>query len=84
MNEEHVDIQTDDGIMPTFTCWPNGEGPFPSVVFYMDAPAIREELYDMPGGLPRTAIMSSSLICFTDMAQSAFQSVISGPGWSGR
>ena len=47
MNEEHVDIQTDDGIMPTFTCWPNGEGPFPSVVFYMDAPAIREELYDI-------------------------------------
>ena len=47
VNEEHVDIQTDDGIMPTFTCWPNGEGPFPSVVFYMDAPAIREELYDM-------------------------------------
>ena len=47
MNEELVNIDTDDGVMPTFTCWPNGEGPFPSVVFYMDAPAIREELYDM-------------------------------------
>jgi len=47
MNEEHIDIQTADGIMPTFTCWPEGDGPFPAIVFYMDAPAIREELYDM-------------------------------------
>ncbi len=47
MNEQHVDIQTDDGVMPTFTCWPEGDGPFPAIVFYMDAPAIREELYDM-------------------------------------
>ena len=47
MKEEHVNIQTDDGVMPTFTCWPEGEEPFPGVVFYMDAPAIREELYDM-------------------------------------
>ncbi len=51
MNERHVDIETPDGPMPTFTCWPGpgqkGEGPFPAIVFYMDAPAIREELYDM-------------------------------------
>ncbi|MEK9724085.1 MAG: dienelactone hydrolase family protein [Rhodospirillaceae bacterium] len=47
MNEEHVDIQTEDGVMPTFTCWPDGDGPYSAIVFYMDAPAIREELYDM-------------------------------------
>ncbi len=47
LNEEHIDIRTDDGVMPTYTCWPDSEGPFPAVVFYMDAPAIREELYDM-------------------------------------
>lgn len=47
MNELHVDIETPDGPMPTFTCWPDGEGSFPAIVFYMDAPAIREELYDM-------------------------------------
>jgi len=51
MNELHVDIETPDGPMATFTCWPDetegGEGPFPAIVFYMDAPAIREELYDM-------------------------------------
>ncbi len=47
MPEQHIDIETEDGIMPTFTCWPDGEGPWPAIVFYMDAPAIREELYDM-------------------------------------
>ena len=47
MNELHVDLKTPDGGMATFTCWPDGNGPFPAVVFYMDAPAIREELYDM-------------------------------------
>jgi carboxymethylenebutenolidase len=47
LNEEHVDIHTDDGVMPTFTCWPDTDGPFPAIIFYMDAPAIREELYDM-------------------------------------
>ena len=47
MPEQQIDIETEDGIMPTFTCWPDGEGPWPAIVFYMDAPAIREELYDM-------------------------------------
>ena len=43
MNEELVNIDTE----PNFTCWPDSEAPFLAVVFYMDAPAIREELYDM-------------------------------------
>ena len=47
MNELVVDIETPDGPMHTFTCWPEGDGPFPAIVFYMDAPAIREELYEM-------------------------------------
>ena len=33
--------------MPTFTCWPDGDAMYPAIVFYMDAPAIREELHDM-------------------------------------
>jgi len=48
MHEEHVQIKTPEGTMPTFICWPDvADGPFPAIVFYMDAPAIREELYDM-------------------------------------
>ena len=47
LNEEHINIHTVDGIMPTFTCWPDGDAMYPAIVFYMDAPAIREELHDM-------------------------------------
>lgn len=47
MNEQHFDLTADGGTMPTFACWPDGDGPFPAVVFYMDAPGIREELYEM-------------------------------------
>jgi len=47
VQEKLIDIETAQGPMGTFTCWPNGKGPFPAIVFYMDAPGIREELYDM-------------------------------------
>lgn len=33
--------------MNTFIVRPDGDGPFPVVLFYMDAPGIRDELYDM-------------------------------------
>ncbi|MFT5175194.1 MAG: carboxymethylenebutenolidase [Gammaproteobacteria bacterium] len=47
MQERHENLQTPEGTMPTFVVHPDGDGPFPVVLFYMDAPAIREELYDM-------------------------------------
>lgn len=47
MQERHEDLETPEGIMPTFVVHPDGDGPFPVVLFYMDAPAIRDELYDM-------------------------------------
>ena len=47
MQERHEDLETPEGIMPTFVVHPDGDGPFPVILFYMDAPAIREELYDM-------------------------------------
>ena len=33
--------------MSTFTCHPERGGPYPVILFYMDAPGIREELRDM-------------------------------------
>jgi len=45
MNEKVVQIETPDGRMETFVAHPDGDGPFPAVVLYMDAPGIREELY---------------------------------------
>ena len=46
MNEFHVDVKTPDGMMNCFAAHPEGEGPFPAVILYMDAPGIREELRD--------------------------------------
>lgn len=47
MKEDHIDIQTKDGAMNTFITRPDEGGPFPVVLFYMDAPGKREELHDM-------------------------------------
>ena len=47
MIEAEVDIQTPDGVMNTFVTHPEEGGPFPLVIFYMDAPGKREELHDM-------------------------------------
>ena len=44
MTEKHVEIRTADGEMETFIAHPAGDGPFPVVVIYMDAPGIRDEL----------------------------------------
>ena len=47
MFEQILDIKTKDGAMETFVCHPERGGPYPAVVLLMDAPGIREELYDM-------------------------------------
>ncbi|MEZ5763521.1 MAG: dienelactone hydrolase family protein [Xanthobacteraceae bacterium] len=47
MIEQTVDIPTKDGKTTTFIVHPDRGGPFPVILFYMDAPAIREELRDM-------------------------------------
>jgi carboxymethylenebutenolidase len=47
MIESHVDIPTRDGATTTFIVHPERDGPHPVILFYMDAPAIREELRDM-------------------------------------
>lgn len=46
MPEKTLSIETPDGVMETFFAHPEGEGPFPVVVLYMDAPGIRGELHD--------------------------------------
>ena len=47
MIEQTVDIPTKDGATTTFIVHPERDGPHPVVLFFMDAPAIREELRDM-------------------------------------
>jgi carboxymethylenebutenolidase len=45
--ERTVELSTRDGAMTTFVVHPERDGPHPVILFYMDAPAIREELRDM-------------------------------------
>ena len=47
MIETELDLATRDGAMNTFVVHPEVGGPFPAVLFYMDAPGKREELHDM-------------------------------------
>ena len=47
MIEQELDIRTADGAMNTFVTHPEEGGPFPLVLFLMDAPGKREELHDM-------------------------------------
>src|SRR5215831_20154502 len=47
MIERTIDIPTKDGATTTFVVHPERGGPHPIILFYMDAPAIREELRDM-------------------------------------
>ena len=47
MIDRELDIQTGDGLMNSFITYPEEGGPFPVVIFYMDAPGKREELHDM-------------------------------------
>lgn len=47
MFETITDISTPDGAMETFLCRPERGDPAPAVLMLMDAPGIRDELYDM-------------------------------------
>ena len=47
MIDQQIEIPTKDGHTTTFITHPERDGPHPLIIFYMDAPAIREELRDM-------------------------------------
>ena len=47
MREHEIEVTAVDGQMDVFICHPEENGPFPTIIMYMDAPGIREELRDM-------------------------------------
>jgi carboxymethylenebutenolidase len=47
MTMKEVSIPTPDGNARAFTFHPDGAGPWPGVIFFMDAPAIRPALFEM-------------------------------------
>lgn len=63
MQEEHFDLTTTDGDMPTWVVRPDGPGPYPVVLFLMDAPGMRQEIRDMASRLGTAGyyVMTSQL-----------------------
>lgn len=51
MPQEQVSITTKDGHCPTFVLTPEGNGPWPTVIFYMDGLGMRPALVEMAGRL---------------------------------
>ncbi len=47
MQENHFDLTTADGEMPTWVMRPDGDGPWPVAIFLMDAPGMWQEIRDM-------------------------------------
>jgi len=47
MKESIINIPTQAGSVDTFLCHPERRAPWPGVLLFMDAPGIREELYDI-------------------------------------
>jgi carboxymethylenebutenolidase len=47
MRKTMVDVPTRDGVADAYLVVPEGEGPFPGVLFYMDAFGLRPRLYEM-------------------------------------
>lgn len=54
MIERHIDLATPSGAMNTFVVYPEENGPYPVILFYMDAVGKREELHEMARRLAAT------------------------------
>ncbi|HUO22546.1 MAG TPA: dienelactone hydrolase family protein [Caulobacteraceae bacterium] len=44
---QKIDIQTRDGVCPSYVYRPEGEGPWPGVILYMDGPGMRPAVQEM-------------------------------------
>ena len=47
MRKTLVDVPTEDGVADAYLVVPDGDGPFPGVLFYMDAFGLRPRIYEM-------------------------------------
>ena len=47
MDGTRVDLRTADGVMDTSVCQPEGKGPWPAVILYMDAMGVRPDMTTM-------------------------------------
>jgi carboxymethylenebutenolidase len=57
MLEQDVIVTTRYGKCPSFAVCPDGPGQYPGIIFYMDAPGIREELRNMARRIARAGYL---------------------------
>ncbi|MBV1882991.1 MAG: dienelactone hydrolase family protein [Pseudomonadales bacterium] len=46
ISDTFIEVLTPDGSMECFAAWPEDGGSHPPIILYMDAPGVREELYE--------------------------------------
>jgi carboxymethylenebutenolidase len=71
MIENEVIVTTQYGKMPTFAACPEGPGSFPGIIFYMDAPGIREEWRNMARRIAKHGYFACCRTCITGSALAA-------------
>jgi dienelactone hydrolase len=69
MVEKEILVRTADGEMTTFVVHPDGEGPFPVAVLYMDGAGIASNSSRTRADLRRTATTASLRTCSTALAR---------------
>ena len=79
MIANEIDIETTGGMMNTFIIHPDENGPFPMVLFLMDAPGKREELHDMASRIAASGyyVMLPNL-CYKNTRDFVFAPTLSG------
>ena len=81
MIENEVIVTTKYGNMPTFAACPEGPGLYPGIIFYMDAPGIREELRNMARRLAKHGYFCLLPDMYTAQARSVSTSPIATTRW---
>ena len=80
MIDQQIDIPTKDGKTTTFITHPERGGPFPVIIFYMDAPAIREELRDMARRLAHLGLLRDAAQHVLPLRRHGARADPAGPG----
>ena len=80
MIDQQIEIPTKDGHTTTFITHPERGGPFPVIIFYMDAPAIREELRDMARRLGDLGLLRDAAESVLPLRRHGTRADTAGPG----
>ena len=55
---DKIEIKTRDGVCPSYVFRPEGQGPWPGVLFFMDGPGIRPAMFEMGERLAKSGYLT--------------------------